>query len=74
MSCKIHSMWVYLKEKKDEKYIPVCKHYSSISQFNDNNYHISISKEKQIKEDFKNMTDKDINELLTEEEFIKKYC
>ena len=73
----IISVWVYLKVKElhdnDERWIAICKHYSSETLFNNqDDYYISISKMKQMNDDFAVFTSDDIDNLLTEEEFLKK--
>jgi hypothetical protein len=73
----IISKWVYLKVKESyengERWIPICKHYSTKTLFNNQDrYYMSISKINEMNEDFEYLTFEDINNLLTEEDFLKK--
>ena len=75
MKGKILSAWVYVKElDKNNKFVPVCLHYSSKRKFKKTvlSRQLSCMKIEHIQREFSAMTQKDIDALPTKEEFIKK--
>ena len=72
---QIISMWVYLKFKgEDDITIPVCKHYSSKNGFRQTSLprQMTCDKTAIVKESFASMTQDEIENLPTEEEFLQK--
>lgn len=75
MKGKILSTWVYVKEfDENNKFFPVCLHYSSKRKFKETSLprQLSCMKLRHIQRDFSTMTENDINALPTKEEFIQK--
>tara|TARA_Y100000590_G_C15574768_1_gene960003 strand:+ start:851 stop:1102 length:252 start_codon:yes stop_codon:yes gene_type:complete len=72
---QIISMWVHLKFKgEDGVYIPVCKHYSSKNGFIQTGLPRLMTSDKVaiVKETFASMTQDEIENLPTEEEFLQR--
>lgn len=75
MKGKILSAWVYVKElDQNNKFVPVCLHYSSKRKFKRTVLprQLSCMKIEHIQRDFSAMTQKDIDALPLSEEFIEK--
>jgi hypothetical protein len=72
---QIISIWVYLKVKdKDGTYIPVCQHYSSKYGFRQSSLprQMTCNKERITNEELASMTQDEIDNLPTQEEFIER--